>query len=88
MLDTSRGGLLKSVEQLFSEVFIPTFRNMNHGWGELSSPQTHSVKQDFISSLEKFASVLAGAQESLEEKVTLSHTCCHYSAIDLVCTVE
>ncbi|XP_077430963.1 dynein axonemal heavy chain 5 isoform X2 [Vanacampus margaritifer] len=71
MLDTSEGGLLKSVEQLLSEVFIPTLTKMNHGWGELASPQAQAVKQDFISSLENFVSVLAGAQESLQEKVTL-----------------
>uniref|UniRef100_A0A3Q1JPI4 AAA+ ATPase domain-containing protein n=1 Tax=Anabas testudineus TaxID=64144 RepID=A0A3Q1JPI4_ANATE len=71
MLDTTEGGLLKSVEQLLSEIFIPTLRKMNHGWGELDSPQAQSVKQDFISSLESFVSVLAGAQESLQEKVTL-----------------
>lgn len=69
MLDTTEGGLLKSVEQLLSEIFIPTLVKMNHGWGELDSPQAQSVKQDFISSLEGFVSVLAGAQESLQEKV-------------------
>ncbi|XP_054476940.1 dynein axonemal heavy chain 5 isoform X2 [Anoplopoma fimbria] len=71
MLDTTEVGLLKSVEQLFSEIFIPTLRKMNHGWGESASPQAQTVKQDFISSLESFVSVLAGAQESLQEKVTL-----------------
>uniref|UniRef100_A0A8B9HVU9 Dynein, axonemal, heavy chain 5 n=1 Tax=Astyanax mexicanus TaxID=7994 RepID=A0A8B9HVU9_ASTMX len=71
MMDTTGVGLLKSTEQLLSEVFIPTLRNMNHGWGELASPQAQTVKQDFISSLESFVSVLAGAQESLEEKVNL-----------------
>ncbi|XP_041797659.1 dynein heavy chain 5, axonemal isoform X3 [Chelmon rostratus] len=71
MLDTTEGGLLKSVEQLLSEIFIPTLRKMNHGWGEMASPQAQAVKQDFISSLESFVSVLAGAQESLQEKVTL-----------------
>uniref|UniRef100_A0A3Q3G615 Dynein, axonemal, heavy chain 5 n=1 Tax=Labrus bergylta TaxID=56723 RepID=A0A3Q3G615_9LABR len=69
MLDTTEGGLLKSVEQLLSEIFIPTLRNMNHGWGGLDSPQANAVKQDFISSLDSFVSVLAGAQESLQEKV-------------------
>uniref|UniRef100_A0A3Q2U3D3 Dynein axonemal heavy chain 5 n=1 Tax=Fundulus heteroclitus TaxID=8078 RepID=A0A3Q2U3D3_FUNHE len=71
MLDTTEGGLLKSVEQLLSEVFIPTLRKINHGWGELASPQAQDVKQEFISSLESFVSVLVGAQESLQEKVTL-----------------
>uniref|UniRef100_A0A7N6BK52 AAA+ ATPase domain-containing protein n=1 Tax=Anabas testudineus TaxID=64144 RepID=A0A7N6BK52_ANATE len=59
MLDTTEGGLLKSVEQLLSEIFIPTLRKMNHGWGELDSPQAQSVKQDFISSLESFQDCLA-----------------------------
>ncbi|XP_033984034.1 dynein heavy chain 5, axonemal isoform X2 [Trematomus bernacchii] len=71
MLDTTEGGLLKSVEQLLSEIFIPTLSKMNHGWGEPASPQAQAVKQDFIASLEGFVSVLAGAQESLQEKVTL-----------------
>ncbi|XP_056299693.1 dynein axonemal heavy chain 5 isoform X1 [Pseudoliparis swirei] len=71
MLDTTEVGLLKSVEQLLSEIFIPTLRKMKHGWGEPASPQAQAVKQDFISSLESFVSVLAGAQESLQEKVTL-----------------
>lgn len=83
MLDTTEGGLLKSVEQLLSEIFIPTLRKMNHGWGELDSPQAQSVKQDFISSLESFVSVLAGAQESLQEKVSSSRHCCT-SRISLV----
>lgn len=73
MLDTKEGGLLKSVEQLLSEIFIPTLKKMNHGWGELASGQTQAVKQDFISSLESFVSVLAGAQESLQEKVGDQH---------------
>uniref|UniRef100_A0A3B5MKK6 Uncharacterized protein n=1 Tax=Xiphophorus couchianus TaxID=32473 RepID=A0A3B5MKK6_9TELE len=71
MLDTTEVGLLKSVEQLLSDIFIPTLRKINHGWGDLASPQAQGVKQEFISSLESFVSVLAGAQESLQEKVTL-----------------
>ncbi|XP_075868615.1 dynein axonemal heavy chain 5 isoform X3 [Nelusetta ayraudi] len=70
MLDTREGGLLKSVEQLLSEIFIPTLRKMNHGWGDTATSQAQTVKQDFISSLEGFVSVLAGAQESLQERVT------------------
>ncbi|XP_070978962.1 dynein axonemal heavy chain 5-like [Oncorhynchus clarkii lewisi] len=71
MLDTTEVGLLKSVEQLLSEIFIPSLKKMDHGWGELASPQAQSVKQNFISSLDSFVSVLAGAQESLQEKVNL-----------------
>lgn len=73
MLDTTQVGLLKSVEQLLSDIFIPTLTKMNHGWGELASPQAQTVKQEFISSLENFVSVLAGAQESLQQKARSSH---------------
>ncbi|CAB1334214.1 unnamed protein product [Coregonus sp. 'balchen'] len=57
MLDTTEVGMLKSVEQLLSEIFIPTLKKMNHGWGELASPQAQSVKQDFISSLDSFVNL-------------------------------
>lgn len=70
MLDMAEMGLLKSVEQLLSEVLVPMLRKINHGWGDAGSPQAQAVKQDFISSLENFVCVLAGAQESLHEKVT------------------
>lgn len=69
MLDTTETGLLKSVEQLLSEIFIPAMRKMDHGWGELANPQTLTVRQDFLSSLDNFVAVLSGAQESLMEKV-------------------
>lgn len=69
MLDTTVGGLLKSVEELLSDIFIPTLRKINHGWGELATPQAQAVKQEFITSLESFVSVLTSAQESLQEKV-------------------
>ncbi|KAJ8415685.1 hypothetical protein AAFF_G00402420 [Aldrovandia affinis] len=71
MLDTTDVGLLKSVEQLLSDIFIPTLKKMHHGWGELASPQALAVRQDFLSSLDSFVAVLGGAQESLMEKVTL-----------------
>uniref|UniRef100_A0A3B3QAQ7 Dynein axonemal heavy chain 5 n=1 Tax=Paramormyrops kingsleyae TaxID=1676925 RepID=A0A3B3QAQ7_9TELE len=71
MLNTTEMGLLKSVEQLLSEIFIPAMRKMDHGWGELASPQTLTVRQDFLSSLDNFVAVLGGAQESLMEKVSL-----------------
>lgn len=69
MLDTREVGLLKSVEHLLSKVFIPTMRTMDHSWGVANSPQAKAVKEDFISSLESFVSVLVGSQESLQEKV-------------------
>ncbi|KAI7806102.1 putative dynein heavy chain 5 [Triplophysa rosa] len=71
MLEATGVGLLKSVEQLLSKIYIPALRNMNDGWGEPEDPQAQAVKQDFISSLDSFVSVLAGAQECLQEKVNL-----------------
>ncbi|XP_056617792.1 dynein axonemal heavy chain 5 isoform X2 [Triplophysa dalaica] len=71
MLEATGVGLLKSVEQLLSRIYIPALRNMNDGWGEPGDPQAQAVKQDFISSLDSFVSVLAGAQECLQEKVNL-----------------
>lgn len=69
MLDTREVGLLKSVEQLLSDIFIPTLRNINHGWGDVASPQAQVVKQEFISSLENFVTVLSVTQDCLREKV-------------------
>ncbi|XP_053100655.1 dynein axonemal heavy chain 5-like isoform X3 [Hemicordylus capensis] len=74
MLDTAQGGLLNSIQHLLSDIFIPALKTMNYGWGELSGPQKGAnVKQDFLASLEGFVSVLAGAQQSLMEKVNLKN---------------
>ncbi|RLV98350.1 hypothetical protein DV515_00010875 [Chloebia gouldiae] len=69
MLDISRDGLLKSVEQLISEIFIPALQTMDSGWVE--PQQVPSIKQEFLRGLEAFVSVLSGTQQSLLEKVSL-----------------
>lgn len=75
MMNVGRDGLLKSVEQLISEIFIPALQTMDHGWVELDEPQQASnIKQDFLCSLEAFVSVLSGTQQSLLEKVLCSHS--------------
>ncbi|KAM6102183.1 dynein axonemal heavy chain 5 isoform 6-T6 [Theristicus caerulescens] len=72
MMNVGRDGLLKSFEQLISEIFIPALQTMDHGWVELGEPQQASnIKQDFLGSLEAFVSVLSGTQQSLLEKVNL-----------------
>uniref|UniRef100_H0X0M1 Dynein axonemal heavy chain 5 n=1 Tax=Otolemur garnettii TaxID=30611 RepID=H0X0M1_OTOGA len=72
MLDAADGGLLNSVRRLLSDIFIPALRATSHGWGELEGlPEASSIRQEFLSSLEGFVSVLTGAQESLKEKVNL-----------------
>ncbi|NXL61516.1 DYH5 protein, partial [Chordeiles acutipennis] len=72
MMNVGRDGLLKSVEQLISEIYIPALQTMDHGWVEHGEPrQASNIKQDFIGSLEAFVSVLSGTQQSLLEKVSL-----------------
>ncbi|XP_074644897.1 dynein axonemal heavy chain 5-like [Tubulanus polymorphus] len=75
VLDTSAGtnghGLLKGVESLLSSVFIPSLREMEKGWGSLSGPETLQIRADFLNTLDSFVSVLIGAQESLDDKVSL-----------------
>lgn len=74
MMNVGRDGLLKSVEQLISEIFIPALQAMDRGWVELGEPQQASnIKQDFLGSLEAFVNVLSGTQQSLLEKVIRSH---------------
>ncbi|KPP75577.1 dynein heavy chain 5, axonemal-like [Scleropages formosus] len=70
MLNTVDVGLLQSVEQLLTKIFIPTLRMMNES-GETANPKALSIWQDFFSSLDGFVAVLGGAQESLMEKVSL-----------------
>ncbi|XP_047906156.2 dynein axonemal heavy chain 5 isoform X2 [Anser cygnoides] len=72
MMDVGRDGLLESVEQLLSEIFIPALRNTDYGWLELGEPQqASSIKQEFLASLEAFVTVLSGTRQSLLEKVNL-----------------
>lgn len=70
MLDATDGGLLNSVRCLLSDIFIPALRATSHGWGELEGLQeAPRIRQEFLSSLEGFVSILSGTQESLKEKV-------------------
>nr|XP_033785734.1 dynein heavy chain 5, axonemal isoform X1 [Geotrypetes seraphini] len=74
VLDTSEGGLLKSVEHLLSEIFIPALKTVDHSWGDLGmAQQPTNVRQDLLSTVEGFVSVLIGAQQSLMEKVNLNN---------------
>ncbi|XP_048253391.1 dynein axonemal heavy chain 5-like isoform X2 [Haliotis rufescens] len=75
MLDTNGHahngrGLLHAVENLLSSIFIPALKNLEKGWGKLEKDDAN-VRADFLNSLDAFVSVLVGAQESLQEKVTL-----------------
>lgn len=72
-MDVGQDGLLESVEQLLSEIFIPALRNTDYGWLALGEPQqASSIKQEFLAFLEAFVTVLSGTQQSLLEKVICS----------------
>ena len=73
MLDSKEWGPLKCVEQLLSNIIVPSLKKMSQGWGELASTQGQGAKQEFMGLLENFVTVLAGAQESLQEKVGPRH---------------
>ncbi|XP_064611990.1 dynein axonemal heavy chain 5-like isoform X2 [Liolophura sinensis] len=64
-------GLLHAIENLMSSIFIPALKRLEKGWGELQTPAGTPVRTDFLNCLDSFVSVLVGAQESLEDKVTL-----------------
>ncbi|GFO43348.1 dynein heavy chain 5, axonemal [Plakobranchus ocellatus] len=68
---TNGRGLLHAVESVLSGVFIPALKKLENGWEQLASQSGDGIRNDFLSSLDSFVSVLVGAQESLEEKVTL-----------------
>ncbi|XP_072925763.1 dynein axonemal heavy chain 5-like [Hemitrygon akajei] len=71
VLDAEGLGLLKSVEHLLGDAFIPMLKNMNQGWGLLSKPESTIVRQGFLNSLDGFVSVLSTAQHNLAKEVRL-----------------
>ncbi|OXB65197.1 hypothetical protein ASZ78_004954 [Callipepla squamata] len=72
MMDVGRDGLLESVEQLVSEIFIPALRITDYGWVGLGEHQQNdNIKKEFLTSLESFVRVLSGTQQSLLEKINL-----------------
>ncbi|XP_078400904.1 dynein axonemal heavy chain 5-like [Cetorhinus maximus] len=71
VLDAGRIGLLKSIEQLLSNAFIPVLKNMNQGWGVLNKPESMPVRQGFLNSLDGFVGALSAAQQNLSKEVRL-----------------
>ena len=64
-------GLLHAVEHLLSTVFVPSLRSLDKGWGTLDSKEGATIKSDFLNNLDGFVDTLIGAQESLQDKVSL-----------------
>ncbi|XP_043563465.1 dynein axonemal heavy chain 5-like [Chiloscyllium plagiosum] len=71
VLDAGRIGLLKSVEQLLGDAFLPVLKNMNQGWGQLNKPESMTIRQEFLNSLDGFVNTLSAAQQNLAKEVRL-----------------
>ena len=72
-MDASEDGVLKAIERMICQIYIPALRVNTAGWGELNTGnQGFQLKNSFLNGLESFANVLSGAQESLEQKVMLT----------------
>ncbi|EDV21817.1 uncharacterized protein TRIADDRAFT_59929 [Trichoplax adhaerens] len=66
-IDCREGGLLKAIEKLLSDLYIPALTNQCE-WGDLSSRQR---RVEFLVSLDSFVNILAGAESSLKDTVVL-----------------
>ncbi len=53
-------GLLHAVEHLLANVFIPSLRRLEKGWGALDSAAGSQTRDDFLNMLDSFVSVLVG----------------------------
>ncbi|XP_077866685.1 dynein axonemal heavy chain 5-like [Saccoglossus kowalevskii] len=71
VLDTCEKGLLASVDQMMSTVFIPALRKNTNGWGKISNFEGTLIRADFLNKLDSYVSVLVGAQECIFDKVEL-----------------
>jgi dynein heavy chain len=71
ILEANGGGLLGAIEELLSSIFIPALSNQKK-WGDLTGPEGDQLKQNFLTKLKNFASVLANAKASVSEVVELS----------------
>ena len=71
MLDSNGEGLLGAIERLLGSLFLPVLERYEK-WGELSGVEGEKVKQQFLTKLSSFVSVLANAQASINDAVRLS----------------
>ena len=55
-----QNGFLPAIQRLMSDIFIPSLRKMDKGWGCLDNQAGLQTREDFINSLESFVAVLTG----------------------------
>ncbi|CAH3041642.1 unnamed protein product [Pocillopora meandrina] len=70
LLDTRGVGVLQSVERLLADIYIPALSKSSN-WGDLSDKHGASVRQGFMNQLDNFVGILASAQASLDDAVSL-----------------
>lgn len=55
-----QNGLLPAIQRLMSDIFIPSLKKMDKGWGFLDNQAGQHTREEFINSLESFVGVLVG----------------------------
>lgn len=86
MLDSNEEGLLGAIERLLGSLFLPALQKYDK-WGELSGAEGQKVKQQFLSKLASFVSVLTNAQASINDIVKLT-PCTHAGLTRLKTSAE
>lgn len=86
MLDSNGEGLLGAIERLLGSLFLPALQKYDK-WGELSGAEGQKVKQQFLSKLASFVSVLTNAQASINDVVKLT-PCTHTGITKLKTSTE
>ncbi len=71
MIDAKQAGILNAIKFVLADLYIPAVSKASD-WGELSGRESLPSKTKFLTSLESFVEVLNGAQDSLEDAVSLS----------------
>ena len=71
MLESNGGGILEAFESLLSNIFIPALKKQTN-WGCLSDSHGIAIREEFLSKLTHFVSVLNNARASLADLVNLS----------------
>lgn len=72
VLESNGGGILEAFENLLSTIFIPALRRQKN-WGSLSDDAKGlQMKNEFLTKLSSFVSVLANARASISDVVELS----------------
>ena len=70
VIDAKNRNIICAIKDILSNLYIPVV-SQSSNWGDLSGKEALPSRNKFLGSLETFVEVLSGAQDSLEEAVTL-----------------